>query len=257
MAKTNQYFLPAEDVNDENAKIVELHVNSGKKINKGDLLYSFETTKAIVDVESNHNGYVQFYVDRGDEIFIGRKICEIFNTKKEYEKALKQPKKRKIKYKLTKKAKIFVEENNLKLDTLPISGIIKEKDLLKYVTRNSEKSKNKKILFESKDIVILGSGGHAKMCIEIIKNLSNYKIRGTIVENYELIDFEKNAIGCDSMLPEFFSNGLRNIIIGIGDIVSHNQKREYLFKKLSESGFEIPNLIDQTSIVEESVIMGK
>ena len=252
-----KYNLPSEDVNDDSAIIVELYFDSSNKVKKSDLLYSFETAKAVVDVESDHDGYVLFSITEADKVLVGEKICEIFKTKKEYEKALKQPRKEKIIYKLTKKAAIFAKENNIDLDTLPISGLIKEKDLLKYVTRNSIKSKDKKILFGTKDIVILGSGGHAKMCIEILKNLSNYKIRGTIVENYELIDSEKNAIGCDSMLPEFFNNGLRNIIIGIGDIVSRNQRREYLFNKLRENGFEIPNLIDQTSIVEKSVIMGE
>ena len=49
------------------------------------------------------------------------------------------------------------------------------------------------------------------------------------------------------MLPEFFNNGLQNVIIGIGDIVSQNKKREYLYNKLKNIGFELINIIDQAS----------
>ena len=152
---------------------------------------------------------------------------------------------------------MFAKENNLELDALPISGLIKEKDLFKHVSIDSTKSKDQQILFGSNDIVILGYGGHSNMCFETLKKLKDYKFRGNIVENYKLLRSQENAIGCDDMLPEFFNNGLRNIIIGIGDIESRNQKREYLFNKLRKIGFEIPNLIDITSIVEESVVIGE
>ena len=53
MSNTKQYYLPAEDVNDEKAKISKIFVNSGEKVKKDDLIYSFETTKAVIDVKQN------------------------------------------------------------------------------------------------------------------------------------------------------------------------------------------------------------
>ena len=249
-----KYNLPSEDVNDESAIIIELYYESGDKVKKSDLLYIFETTKATVDVESQHDGYVLFSINQGDKVIVGGQICEIFKTKKEYEKAIKKPQKDKIKYKLTKNAEAFAKENNLDLETLPISGLIRENDLHKFLSNDHTQTI---ISFSNKDILILGCGGHAKMCVEVIKKQKHYEIRGNIVERFDLISPQKNAIGCDDMLPEFFSNGLKNIIIGIGDIVSRNQKRKNLYSKLKNIGFEIPNLIDQTSIVEESVIIGE
>ena len=74
----NKYNLPSEDVNDESATIIECYFESGDKVKKNDLLYSFETTKVVVDVESEHDGYVLFYKTKGDTAFIGMQICEIF-----------------------------------------------------------------------------------------------------------------------------------------------------------------------------------
>ena len=43
------YTLPKDDVNDDNARIIELYHNNGDHIKKGDQLYSFETSKANID----------------------------------------------------------------------------------------------------------------------------------------------------------------------------------------------------------------
>ena len=82
MSKTNKYFLPAEDVNDEKAKIVKLFFDSGDKVTQGDLIYSFETTKAIVDVETESEGFIQYFVGEGEEVDIGSLVCEISKTRK-------------------------------------------------------------------------------------------------------------------------------------------------------------------------------
>ena len=50
MSKINKYYLPAEDVNDEEATIVELYFKSGDEVKKGESIYSFETTKHLVDL---------------------------------------------------------------------------------------------------------------------------------------------------------------------------------------------------------------
>ena len=62
MSETNQYYLPAEDVNDEKATIVKLFFDSGDKVKISDLIYSFETTKAIIDVETEFEGFIQYFV---------------------------------------------------------------------------------------------------------------------------------------------------------------------------------------------------
>ena len=52
MSNIKQYYLPAEDVNDEKATVVKLFFDSGDKVKKNDLIYTFETSKSVIDVES-------------------------------------------------------------------------------------------------------------------------------------------------------------------------------------------------------------
>ena len=45
------YKLPIEDVNDQEAVIVSIDFSNGDKVSTGDIIYSFETTKAVVEVD--------------------------------------------------------------------------------------------------------------------------------------------------------------------------------------------------------------
>ena len=92
-----KYKLPSEDVNDDSAIIVKLYFESGKKVKKNDLLYAFETTKAVVDVKSDHAGYVMFYKNLEEKVIFDENICEIFKIKKDYDEAFNQPIKEKTK----------------------------------------------------------------------------------------------------------------------------------------------------------------
>jgi sugar O-acyltransferase (sialic acid O-acetyltransferase NeuD family) len=257
MSKINKYYLPAEDVNDEKAIIVELYFEFGDAVKKGELIYSFETTKAIIDVEAEYDGFINYFVSAGDEINVGSLVCEVSKEKTTISNKQKtRIKKNEINIMPTKKAISLAKKHGLVIEDLGLKGIVKEKDLQKYIFIDYTKSSQTKIVFSNKDLVVLGIGGHAKMCIESIKKQKQYKVRGNIVERYDLIESQSNAIGCDSMLPEFFNNGLQNVIIGIGDIVSRNKKREYLYNKLQNIGFEMINIIDEASIVEKSASIG-
>ena len=94
--------------------------------------------------------------------------------------------------------------------------------------------KEHQISFDINDIVVLGNGGHAGMCIASLKKQSFYKIRGKIVENIELINPKENIIGCDSMLPDFLnklsSESKKKLILIHFDAVLYSSTLFTLFK---------------------------
>ena len=130
MSKTNQYYLPAEDVNDEKATIVKLFFDSGDKVKISDLIYSFETTKAVIDVKTEFEGFIQYFVAEGEEVNTGSLVCEISKTRKEnlVVTKYKVTEQQKI-VKPTKKALLFAEKYGLEIEKLGLEGVIKEKDL--------------------------------------------------------------------------------------------------------------------------------
>ena len=130
----NQYYLPREDVNDEKATIVKLFFGSGDKVKIGDLIYSFETTKAVVDVETEFEGFIQYFVAGGEEVDVGFLVCEISKTRKEISDKTKNKIIEKQKnVKPTKKALMLAQKYSLEIEKLGLEGIIKEKDLIPFI----------------------------------------------------------------------------------------------------------------------------
>ena len=137
MSNNVQFFLPAEDVNDETA-VIALHFKSGDKVSEGESIYSFETTKAIVDVEAETGGYIYYYVKNEEEVQIGTLVCEISEEKVQKTKIQnKLMKKEDASIKPTKKAILFAKKNNLVIEDLKLTGIIKEKDLYPFIKEDN------------------------------------------------------------------------------------------------------------------------
>ena len=89
------------------------------------------------------------------------------------------------------------------------------------------------------DIIIIGAGGHAKACIDVLESENKFNIAG-------LVDSSKNnnevlgipIIGNDDDLEKIY-NDIVNAIIGIGQIKS-SEIRVKIYKKLLKIGFSLP-----------------
>ena len=256
-----KYYLPYEDINDENATIVELYFESGNKVKKNDLLYTFETTKTVVDVESEHDGYVLFSKTIGDKVLFGGQICEIFKTIKEYEEGLNQPRKEKSKYKLTTKAKVLAERYSLDIESMNFKGIVRENEIYKKIKDNEYVKKRSKIpsikAKPNQNLIIIGGGKHTKTCIEIARMSLPFEIIG-VVYTYrnpgnEIMNVP--VIGGIDLLDEIYENMATNAVLGIGGLIDI-EERKNLYEQLKNIGFNTPNLIHPKSFIEESVQLG-
>ena len=132
-----KYLMPAEDVNDETAIISAVYFKSKDLVKRGDLIYSFETTKAVIDVSCDEDGYINYHVNVGDDIPIGALVCEVAKDLSEFQLKIKETKENKLKYKPTKKALKFAEKHNLVLEDLELEGIVRENDLIPFVEEQS------------------------------------------------------------------------------------------------------------------------
>ena len=140
MIDKNNYFLSSEGVNDETATIIKLFFSSGDKVKIGNLIYSFETTKAVVDVEALSDGFIEYLVLEGDEIDVGSLVCKVSMKKKKIVDNLKKRSKEQKNIKPTKKALKIAQKYDLDINKLGLKGIIKEQDLLRFI--NIEKESN-------------------------------------------------------------------------------------------------------------------
>jgi len=82
-----------------------------------------------------------------------------------------------------------------------------------------------------KKIILIGAGGHAKSCIDVIKSNKSFKIEGVLDNKIKLKKFENiKIIGSDDFL-----NKLRKFkysyVVAVGQIKNY-KIRENIFNKL-------------------------
>jgi sugar O-acyltransferase (sialic acid O-acetyltransferase NeuD family) len=106
------------------------------------------------------------------------------------------------------------------------------------------------------EIILLGSGGHTKACIDVIESENRFKIAGLIERDAH----ERNTvlgypiIGTDVDLPRLVKQ-YQYAFIAVGQ-VSDSLKRRNIYKDLILLGFNIPNIISPTAYVSKYAKLG-
>jgi UDP-perosamine 4-acetyltransferase len=102
--------------------------------------------------------------------------------------------------------------------------------------------------------VIVGSGGHAKVVIDILRSSRTYDLIG-------LTDTDPNIkttmglpiLGNDSILPQLHAEGIKYCFVAIGD----NKRREEISDYVKGMGFDLINAISPYSWKSTSVDLGE
>jgi UDP-perosamine 4-acetyltransferase len=106
----------------------------------------------------------------------------------------------------------------------------------------------------SEAVVIIGSGGHAKVVIELIPAQGKYQIKGcTGLAEGGFVLGDVPILGTDSVLPALLANGVKKAFVAIGD----NHLRLRLLAQVSEMGFEIINAVSPNAVVSPSATLGR
>ncbi len=105
-----------------------------------------------------------------------------------------------------------------------------------------------------KKLIIIGGGGHARVLIDLIKISGQFEIIGVLDSKTELDSPDPgiSVLGNDDLLPELYSEGIKNACIAIGSI-KENSKRRILYEKVKQLGFAVPFLVHPGAIVSENV----
>lgn len=108
---------------------------------------------------------------------------------------------------------------------------------------------------KKKKILIIGSGGHAKSCIEIIEQTKQYKIIGLIdnnpfkrINNYKVL-FKDNEFKKIKKIT-------KNIVIGVGDL-KHSKLRKKIYLKYKNKGFIFPIIVAKNAVISPTAKIGE
>ncbi len=105
-----------------------------------------------------------------------------------------------------------------------------------------------------KKIIIIGCGGHAQSCTEVINNLKKYKITHYFTNNKHEVN-DKILYYNKSNLIKFKNKKIKLAHIGIGQI-KNLTKRSKIYKELIKLGFDLPNFISKHCYFSKSSKIG-
>jgi len=272
-AKIIPIVIEKETVSDNLYTIGELYYRDGDNVQKRDIILAYETSKSSVEVESPSSGYIYYNVKEGEEIAVGA-ICAVVsrspNIPNDYFDRFDKKSVNSSKESLTtedangirvsRAAKAMLKENNLNLSIFKGKTILRTKDIYEYLksgTAYTKTSRYEEIKSQNK-IIVIGGGGHGKMCIDIIRQMKTYRLVGIIDSNLEIgvKTMGVPVIGREEDLEKLFKGGIKFATIGFGALHKPIIRQE-LFHKLKNIGYFLPNLIHPYAILEPSVTLGE
>ena len=273
--------IPKESIADDSVLLLKWYKENGAKVKKGDNIANCETSKAIFDIEAPIEGYLFYQYKVGDEIPVGNLLAIISQQstfsfdlcyinrklvtqiqKKETLHKKQQDEFKKIRF--SKKALDLIEENNLNKNLFLDLNMVTKEEVLNYLNQSEEHrniiSGDNIIKSSIQRVVMLGGGGHAKMCIDIMRQMKTYEIIGIVDRNIKIgakvMGIPVIAKDGDIDFKRLYNEGIRLIVIGIGAVKDHSM-RDKVYKKLKKFGFCLPNIIHPKASIEASVIMGE
>lgn len=264
----NKYYVEKFNASDDYFNVTELYVNQSEFVKKGELIFSLESSKADIDIESFKEGYLYYNFVKGQKINVGDLFYLVSDEKiSDWESQFKntlEASLNDLELLISNRAKKLIEANNLNPFDLNKKNI-KEIDVINFL--NGLKRKNfedfgKKYLIKNKSnvtpVIIIGGGGGAKMVIDALKTSTKYQVVGILDDKleigYNVMDI--NVVGCLNDIKSLLDIGINNFILAFGVLTQRNARYD-LYLKSKQMGCIFPNVIHPKAIVEESVVMGE
>jgi sugar O-acyltransferase (sialic acid O-acetyltransferase NeuD family) len=106
------------------------------------------------------------------------------------------------------------------------------------------------------ELILIGAGGHAQSCIDVVEQHGGYHIAGLIGMPDEMHDHHLgyDVIGTDDDLPDL-AKTIQYALIALGQIKT-SAHRVRLFHKVFALGFQMPTFIAPSAYVSRHAILG-
>lgn len=110
-------------------------------------------------------------------------------------------------------------------------------------------------------ILLIGAGGHARSCVDVIELQNKFEIVGYVDKNTDKKAFKYPILGCDEDLKRLFKR-YKFAFLSLGQVKSADA-RVSLYEKLKSIGYVLPTIVSPLAYVspyakindEASVIM--
>ncbi len=252
--------VPLVNPNENEARLVALHVKAGQKVKAGALLATLETTKSTFELNAEGVGYVTGIAAKpGEMLKAGGILCYLADSKD-----WKPPKTKKSGksetgipdgLRITQPALLLAQKEKLDLATLPIGPIITEEQV-RHALSHAAAPAPLKLPAETRDphaVIVYGGGGHGKAVIELMRAAGEWRPIGVIDDGRrpgeKVLDVP--VLGGSDLLSAVMEGGCLHAANAVGGIGAMSS-RIHVFKTLKAAGFEFPMLLHPSAVVEPS-----
>lgn len=104
-------------------------------------------------------------------------------------------------------------------------------------------------------VLVIGSGGHAKSCIEVIESVKKFKIVGLIDKEVNKRVGKYKVLFTDKDIHKIKKSSI-NLVLGIGSL-KNLKKRNIIFQRFKKFGFQFPRVISNNSFVSKNAFIGE
>ena len=105
------------------------------------------------------------------------------------------------------------------------------------------------------NLLLIGAGGHAKSCLDVIEASSDFNILGFLDNNKRGKCLRYEILGDDTLLKTIRVD-CESAFITIGQIKS-SEIRRALYEQLKTLNFNIPSFVSETAILSSSALIGE
>ena len=267
--------VPMLNANEPEARLVQLHVADGQRVEKDALLFTIETTKAAADVEAPSAGFVRMIASQGETLAVGDVLAFITLTADEalehaprglspvsgihpFDELRASPSDFILptsNLRITKPARALAESLGLDLSTLPTDRLITEA-VIRSLAPDAPTPSPQFPISQSTNaqMILYGAGGHAKTVLEMVRAIGAFNIAGILDDNKALKGnsvLGVQVLGGSEMLKPLMAQGFHLAANGVGGIINIDV-RIRLFELLANSGFAFPILRHPRATVEAS-----
>jgi acetyltransferase-like isoleucine patch superfamily enzyme len=270
-------IISQDSVNDEKVLIVSTFFKDGDKVNKGDLIIEYETSKAIMSIEAEENGFVFYNCLEGDYMFIGSSVAEINTIKVKSEKSTNievpetlikiNEKENTLQALFSNKARKLLLENQISEEVFYGVDLVNEQDVLLYI--NNKDSKYDK-LYKPKNkitqvnnikerIIIIGPSDVGMEVIwDILEDQNNIDIIGYVADDSHKEKINLPFLDCnlDDFHEKIKHSDYDGVVIAIAGSLKSMQLRKKLFEEYLEKGVKFTNIISKKANICQNVTIG-
>ena len=255
--QVKEIVMPRLGVNDEYVTIGQWLIKNGEFVRAGQEIASLETSKETDNLVAESDGFIFIEIEDGEDVKVGNKIAVIAESA-EYKQDISSNTVE-INSKITAKAQVLIEKNHLDISSLSHLPLIRTKDLLPLLNSSNIIEPSK-----SNQLIIVGGGGLAKMCIDLINLNKEYGIHGItdygIPVGTEILGVP--VLGNDEILGSLHKEGYMTAVNAIGSISIDNTSkifslRKIIYDRIKSHGFFMPVLIHPSARVAISAQIGE